>query len=444
MYHVRCRWPGVVWEVKLNMKRTLAVFVCIFALACAGWSQDGQPTVTISKEEFDALKARVADLEQKLNQVLGNQAPVQPVEVLPETPNPTAEATPSAESTGAAGGKHLALPDISLVVQAEGKATDDRRDPDKQKLLLTEAELGIQGYVYPNVKADAFITGSPSGNEPFQVEEAYLTYQGVLKGLNVNIGEKHVPFGRTNLLHNHSWLYTRQPLVIQNFIASESLAGQGANFSYLIPTKSNLFAQLDLGVWANGNEGAQTDLPDIVVGPGANLTDRFETARLWTSYPVSANSELELGGSWAGGKSNQSPSLMAWPLLQTDHVQLEGVDLTYRHFGEGSSRLLLRGENFWRRGTTDSDNAMATGYYLFGNYRWDKYGSIGLLYDWSPFPQAAALHESALSLILTKQFSEQYYLRLQAIHGSRPDDPHYNELWLQWCWGVGPHTHNLE
>jgi hypothetical protein len=440
MCPVRYRWTGVVWEVKLNMKRTLVVSVCIFALACAGWSQASQPaqndTVTISKEEFDALKARVADLEQKLNQVLSNQAPL---EVLPETPSPASGATPPEESTGAVGGKQLVLPDISLVVQAEGKATDDRRDPDKQKLLLTEAELGIQGYVYPNVKADAFITGSPSDNEPFQVEEAYLTYQGVLKGLNVNVGEKHVPFGRTNLLHNHSWLYTRQPLVIKNFIASESLAGQGGNFSYLIPTKSNLFAQFDLGVWANGNEGAQTDLPDIVVGPGANLTDRFETARLWTSYPVSQNGELELGGSWAGGKSNENPLT-----LRTDHVQLEGVDMTYRHFGEGSSRLLLRGENFWRRGTTDSDNALTAGYYLFGNYRWDKYGSVGLLYDWSPFPQAAELHESAMSLILTKQFSEQYYLRLQAIHGSRPDDPHYNELWLQWCWGVGPHTHNLE
>lgn len=427
------------------MKHTLAVFVCILVLACAAWSQDNQPapndTVTVSKQEFDALKARVADLEQKLDQVPGTQAHMQPAEAPVIVPESTAPA--ESDTTASAGGKHLALPDISLVVQAEGLATNDRNDPAKQKLQLTEAELGIQGYVYPNVKADAFITGSPSENSPFQVEEAYLTYQGVLRGLNVNIGEKHVPFGRTNLLHNHSWLYTRQPLAIQNLVASESLSGQGANFSYLLPTKSNLFAQLDLGVWANGDEGEATDVADFgntpPVGPGARLTDRFETARLWTSYPVSANGELELGGSWAGGKSNEDMLT-----LQTDHVQLEGVDLTYRHFGEGASRLLLRGENFWRRGTTDSDNKLTTGYYLFGNYRWDKYGSVGLLYDWSEFPQAAELHESALSLILTKQFSEQYYLRMQAIHGSRPDDPHFNELWLQWCWGVGPHTHNLE
>lgn len=337
------------------------------------------------------------------------------------------------------GGRYLQLPDISFIVQAKGKLTDDKNDPAKQKIQLTEAELGIQGYVYPNVKADAFITGSPAEDEPFQVEEAYLTYLGLTKGLNLCIGEKHVPFGRTNLLHSHSWLYVRQPLVIASFIAPESLSGQGADFSYLLPTSGNLFAQLDVGVWANGNEGEESGLPDIMVGPGANLTDRFETARLWTSYPISEYHELELGGSWAGGKSKEDPVT-----FESDHVHLTGVDLTYRRFGEGSRRLLFRGEQFWRKGTTDSGGAVAKGYYLFANYRWDRYNSLGLLYDWSEFPHAADLHETAVSVIYTKQFSEQYYIRLEATHGSRPDADHYNELWIQWVWGVGPHTHNLE
>jgi hypothetical protein len=47
-------------------------------------------------------------------------------------------------------------------------------------------------------------------------------------------------------------------------------------------------------------------------------------------------------------------------------------------------------------------------------------------------------------LIFTHQFNEQYYLRLQGTHGSRPGDEAYSELWAQWTWGVGPHTHNLE
>lgn len=397
-----------------------------------------QDTVTVSKGELDALKARVEQAEREIQDLKTGKTPAQPDEQAASAGAETqpAESTPSAPSGG---GKQLALPDISLVVQAKGLGTNDKNNPNKQKILLTETELGIQGYVYPNVKADAFITGSPSENSPFQVEEAYLTYLGIGKGANLYIGEKHVPFGRTNLLHNHSWLYSRQPLVISNFIASESLAGQGADFSYLIPTHSNLFAQLDLGAWGNGTEGEQSDLPNIVVGPGANVTDRFNTARLWTSYPMTENSEVELGGSYLDGKSNEDP-----PTGLTDYVRIKGVDLSYRHFGEGSSRLLLRGEHFWRTGTTDSNGAQAKGYYLLANYRPNKYGSVGLLYDWSEFPQATGLHESAASLILTMQFSEQYYLRLQAIHGDRPDCGHYDEFWLQWVWGVGPHTHNLE
>ncbi len=270
------------------------------------------------------------------------------------------------------------------------------------------------------------------------MEEAYLTYIGLLNGMNLYVGQKHVPFGRTNLLHNHSWLYARQPLVIQNLVAPESLTGQGADMSYLIPTKSNLFAQLDLGTWCNGDQEQAQNLPDVIIGQGANLTNKFDTARLWTSYPVTTNGELELGGSCAEGSSNPDP------ILGSDHVLLTGTDLSYRLFGEGDKRLLLRAENFWRRGSTDSNGTTATGYYLFGNYRANKDSSIGLLYDWSEFPQAASLHETAESLILTRQFSEQYYLRLQLIHGSRPDDGSYNEAWLQWVWGVGPHTHNLE
>ena len=414
------------------MKKALILLACLL-FAAPVWSQStddqadkSNETITVPQSEFDALKSRVDELEQTLNQ-------------LNQTNDSTSEPAAAGDTQSNEGGRHLALPDISLIVQAKGKFTDDKNDPDRQKLLLSEAEIGIQGYVYPNVKADAFFTASPAEDEPFGVEEAYLSYLGIANGLNFYVGQKHVAFGRTNLLHNHSWLYTRQPTVISSFVAPESLIGQGGSISYVIPTNCNLFAQLDLGTWANGESGEQSDLPDIVVGPGANLTNRFSTARLWTSYPTGINNELELGGSWAGGKSEEDPLT-----LETDYVHLHGVDLSFRHFGGGSNRTLLRSEYFWRSGTTDSNDATAKGYYVFGNYRWNKYGSIGLLYDWNEFPQAVDLHESSMSLILTKQFSEQYYVRLQAIHGSRPDCGNYNECWLQWVWGVGPHTHNLE
>jgi hypothetical protein len=424
------------------MRYVLCAILLVAALACPAFSQDSQPaleTISVSRSDFDALVKRVEELERQLESAKSGSNAVQTTEN-DQTPTEESGTVASEPAGSAVGGRQLALPDISLIVQAGGKITDDKCDTAKHKLQLTEAELAIQGWVYPNVKADASITASPAEGEAAQVEEAYLSYLSLAKGLNFYVGQKHVAFGRSNLLHNHSWLYARQPLVTSNLVAAESLVGQGLSLSYLIPTRSKLFAQFDLGTWSNGSEGEQSDLPSIMAGPGANVTDRFSTARLWTSYPVTENSELELGGSYLGGKSNDDPLAS----IPTDRVHITGVDLSYRHFGEGSQRLLLRGEGFWRKGTTDSSGQTAKGYYFLADYRPTKYGSVGLLYDWSEFPQATDLHESALSLIYTQQFSEQYYMRLQGIHGSRPNANHYNELWLKWVWGVGPHTHNFE
>lgn len=424
------------------MKHTLAIIMCLLMLACAVWaqdSQDNQPvqntqnsedTVTIKKSDLDALKERLDKLEQDLQEIKNGQAPAQSSE-------PASAASTEETSESSSGGKSLALPDFSLVGQAKGLATNDTRNENRNQIRLSEVELGIQGYVYPNLKADAFLSASPQEDEPFQVEETYLTYLGALKGLNISVGKKYVPFGRTNLLHSHSWPYVNQPLAIRNLVAEENLTGEGMQASYLLPTPGNLFAQLDLGTWTSSEAGESKSIPDdIERGPGAGFNGNFNTGRLWTGYPVSENSELELGGSYAEGDATD----LAIPV--NDRVRLTGADLTYRHYTGVDSRLLLRAENFWRR-ELDQKNT-ATGYYVFGNYRWNRYGSLGLLYDWSEFPQAPNLHETALSLIYTHQFSEQYYIRLQATRGAKPDCDPCNEYWIQWVWGIGPHTHNLE
>jgi hypothetical protein len=430
------------------MRFLLLIAVCLFAaahptLVVAEDETDpsNQASITLPRAEWEAMKARLEALEEEVQDLKAAQpaAPSPAVTappVAPETAPEEAGVLQTAPTPPTSG--YLALPDISLIGQVKARASSDRKDDERDRIRLSELELGVQGYVYPNVKADAFVTMSPAEGAPAQAEEAYLTYLGLRKGLNFYVGKKHVPFGRTNLVHCHSWLYVDQPLVLRNLVGEESLSGEGVDASYVLPTKGNLFAQLDLGTWTGPGPGEATALLDIMVGPGASFADRFNTARLWTSYPVSESSELEVGGSWAGGAGEG----VAIP--ESGRVQLTGADVTYRHFGEGTSRLLLRGEGVWRREENDLDSKTAHGYYLFGNWRPEKYRSVGLLWAWSEFPQAPDQHESALSLIFTKQFSEQYYLRLQATHGSRPDDHSYDELRLQWVWGVGPHTHNLE
>lgn len=397
-------------------------------------------TIAVPLEEWEALQARLEALEREVEALReGHAAPAPPMEA-----SPAAEPATVPEAPPQSGGRYLALPDISLIVQAKGLASTDTRDEFRNQLRISEAEVSIQGWVYPNVKADAALTASPMEGASFGVEEAYLTYLSLCPSLNAFVGKKHVAFGRTNLLHSHSWPYVRQPAPIRNLVAHESLIGEGAAVSYLLPSQGDLFAQLDLGTWTassghvHSHEEEAEEEDHILEPPGAGFIDGFNSARLWASRSVGEGSELEAGGSYANGPSH------GFTLGRPSRATLTGVDLTYRHFGERDSRLLLRGEKFWRREEEGPDSSTASGYYLLGQYRPNRYDHFGLLYDQSEFPQDPELEERSLSLIYTHQFSEQYYLRLQATHGSRPGDSSYNELWAQWCWGVGPHTHNLE
>lgn len=364
------------------------------------------------------------------------------------TPAPAAEPAPGTQPSGGSR-NYLLLPDISFIMQAKGAVSSDRRDPDRRKMVLAEGELGIQGYLYPGVKADAFIVGAPAEDEPFQIEEGYLTFLGLRKGLNVNVGRKFVPFGRTGELHNHSWLYTRQIAPIRNLVASEALAGDGVNLNYLLPLRGKLFARASLGAFtgqgtdtrfnsANPNDPFFGGLP---AGPGAGFGDRFYAGRLWLGHPVGENGELEVGASHARGDSVIADDTGA---SFAGKVKMLGLDASYRQFLPGGRRLLLRSEYFRHDPDGSLPTTRATGYYGLANYRFNKYNDLGFLYESSGFPQAPGARETGTSLIYTKQFTEQFYLRLQGTHGSRPGDGSYNELRVQLVGGVGPHTHNLE
>lgn len=416
---------------------------------------NGSDTVNVPRSEWEAMKARQQNLEKELAELKrvlgqGGATPAVPSSsTLPPEEAPIAgeATTPAATSSGAAagGGKSLLLPDISFIGQAKGFLGNDRRDENRNSLRLTEGELSIQSYVYPGVKADAFITAAPDEDEPFQVEEGYLTFLGWRKGLNVKVGRQHTPFGRAGLQHTHSWLYARQLLPVRNLVSGESLSGDGVNFSYHIPTPGRLFAQADFGFWRGLGSGVISANPfgqDLPVGPGNGYTGNFQTARLWLGHPLGEFNELELGGSYAKGTSTVDND--TGTNIGSGRLALKGVDLSFRHFGQGRKRVLLRSEYFQYAPNASLGTNEASGYYGLANYRYTPFDEIGLLWEHSGFPQAPGQHENALSLIYTKQFTEQFYVRLQGTRGTRPGQGNYNEGILQFTWGVGPHTHNLE
>ncbi|HEX8237954.1 MAG TPA: hypothetical protein VF600_18585 [Abditibacteriaceae bacterium] len=348
-------------------------------------------------------------------------------------------------TTAATGNRnYLLLPDISFVGQAKGLFSTDRRDEDRRRTGLAEGEIAIQGFVYPNVRAEAYLVGAPAEDEPVGFEEGFLTFLGVRKNLNVWLGRKFVPFGRTGEQHSHSWLYARQLLPFRNLVAEEALIGDGVGFRYTLPT-GKLFTNLAVGYWTGEGAGeiSSNPLGDITSGPGAGFDRRFLSARLWTGYALSQNSELELGGSYARGRSRINDD--EENAVGRGNVTLTGLDLSYRLFRSGGKRLLLRTEFFgYRPDGFGGAVGKTSGYYGLLNYRFDPRKDIGLLFERSGFPQAPNQRETALSLIYTKQFTEQFYARLMGTRGDRPGEGSYNEARIQFTFGLGPHTHNLE
>lgn len=361
----------------------------------------------------------------------------------PATTTPTQTPTPAPTQQG--GGRYLLLPDISLNGIFLGHLSTDKRDQDRNKLRLGEAEVAVQSYVYPDVKLDTFIVFSGEGET--NVEEAYLTFQKVsLLGQTMSavVGRRKAPFGRVNQLHPHSWLYAVQPYALTNLVSPESLTGDGGYLSYLLPT-GKVFTQLDLGYWSQSE--AAEDIPtgidpatNVVTSPGAGFEDKFGTARLLVATEALGGS-LELGGSVAGGRG-VSYGLNEEQSVRPD-ILLTGLDVTYRRAGTGTSRLLLRGEYINHHQKDHDFTHNADGWYVFADKRLDAFNSVGLRYDSSDFPYAPGT-ERGISLIGTHQLTEATLFRLQYLHGSRPGKQNFDELYFQIIFGVGPHTHNLE
>ncbi|BCM88999.1 hypothetical protein IAD21_00841 [Abditibacteriota bacterium] len=431
----------------------------------------GNPDVTLTRGQLDQLLRQQAELQRQIDELkqanatrtdeggagdtgVGNTGSANDG----TTGNGTASqgsgsGTPTSAAPATGSNRALLLPDISFIGQGVGLYSTDRRDDARSQFRLSEGEIGIQGYVYPGVKADAFITGAPAEDEPFQLEEGYLSFLGVRPGLNIYAGRKFVPFGRTGEQHNHSWLYSRQLIPFRDLISEEALTGDGVNFRYTRPF-GKIYTQADFGIFAGeGNGTLSTDATgafdpanpfgsDLPRGSGVSFTRRFYNSRLYAAVPVGTNGEFALGASYARGRSAFGDS--DGVELGNGNAAIFGFDGTYRRYLSGGRRILARAEYFGYRPGQGLPTSSAGGYYGLLNYRFNPTYDIGFLAERSGFPQAPGQHENALSLIFTKQFTEQFYGRLQATHGDRPGKGAFNEIFFQFVFGLGPHTHSLE
>ena len=357
----------------------------------------------------------------------------------PPPPPPDEAGPPKPTTTTTGTNRYLLLPDISFIGILDGLWSNDRSQSGRGRLLFREGEIAIQSFVYPGIKQDAFIV---FGDGETVVEEAYLTVQRLTlfgQPYSATFGRRKVPFGRTNQLHPHSWPYIVRPAVLTNLVAQESLNGDGAYVSYLLPTH-RLFLQLDAGLfWQKEPIPDGTDAPSGEAG----FRDSLGTARLWAAHRV-GQSDVELCGSLARGKGlGYDIPQGEGPVAFRPTTTLTGLDATVRLGGNDAKRTLLRAEWVGHDQRGQGIHRHAEGYYVSADRRFNSFDSMGLRFDHTGNPFQSG-REKTVSLIATHQLTEQTYLRAQATAGERFGERNVRELRLQWVWGVGPHTHNLE
>jgi len=411
------------------MKKILILVSVIFALtSCYSYAQQGQS----SSEEVEKIKEELKQLQSQFEQMKRSyDEKIKKLQTKIEELEKEKVATiaqPTLTPLPGMGRPAIELPDISVIGDVVATYGDDKDEADRGKVVLRETEIAFQGYLYPDIRADTFcaLHRHSDGEYKAELEEGYISFlKTPIPGLSIKAGKKLLDFGKLNPRHPHHWDFVDRPEVLKSYFGDHGVAGQGVNFSFLLPLP--FFCQWDVGAWHIDSE--HTHSSDIL-----GLAEETYSTRIWSSFALSENQELELGLS----------GLKSYGTHYSEHkdkVKVGGIDLTYRHLGQGLRRLLFMNEFFFLDRDVPAGDLDRFGCYSLLNYRFDKYWDVGLRFDWiqTPFPDKK--EKSFISGILTRSLTETTKLRLQYKYDIENDN---HTVYLQTTFGIGPHSHPLE
>lgn len=320
-------------------------------------------------------------------------------------------------------GTPINLPDISVIGDILGQTTT-YDDVDRNKVFVREIEFALQGYLYPEIRADVFFAfdREKGGKINTELEEAYVSFLKLFGDFNGKAGRMLVDFGKVNKLHPEQWQYVIKPKALENFMAEHGLIGNGGSLGYLLPLP--FFAQFDLGAYRISSEESE----EFALG------DFGYSARLWTSFSLSEISEFEIGTSGLYGRGFRY-------LEHQDDVKLYGIDLTYKVISSTYERLIFQNEILHIVRQIPTEEIKRFGFYNFLGYRFNKYMETGLRYDFSENVLPDKAQTKSITGIITTNLTETTKLRFQYGYNIEPKT---HELFLQLLFGIGPHSHVLQ
>ena len=407
----------------------LAVAVGEPATSAAGTAGLAMP-MKLTEEQKDAL---IQSLSERLDEALRR---LDKLEANQKEATPTPPATPNASRIPGTSATYI--PNISIIGNLVARGGDTKATPGRGRSHFEELEIAFQDAVAPNLRYDIHLAAEKEEEWTVALEEGYLTATALMKGLNARAGRIRTPFGKFNRLHPHSWPFITQPAAHTALVGEHGLISDGAVFEYLLPIRG-LYANLEFGAWqTTGLHHEHEEEGEDEEGGFVGGEYGAYSARLALAKSLGRDNELELGFSryWGRGDVHDLGHRM---------LALNGVDLTFRRYGQGYKRWLFQTE-FLAHETRGvfGETKFRPGAFATLAHRWSKFWEAGLRLDYTQFPYPIEGSTYGGSLFLTRFLTEQTSLRLEYRHANDREFGPGNSIFFQVLYGSGPHQHNLQ
>jgi hypothetical protein len=419
-------------------RRPLGLFLAWTLVAASSLAQppaDPAPSDELAalREELQRLReeyeSRFAAIEERIRALEGEgPSPVsEEQELLAEAEaalGETRPAEPPAPTPAPGGGLQSLNPQISVIGDFLGTATENVPELEGTSLDLREVEIAFQAQIDPFARADFFVT-IPSLEE-VEMEEGYATFLTLPSDFLARVGKVRVPFGRANVDHRPETFSVDRPDVLVGYFGEEGLAEAGITVSRLLPNPWDVFMELELDVLAGGNE---------VSFGGGTAGDLLYNLHYRSFFDLTPEHSLNVGASYATG---------VHPIGEegTGRTHLGGADVTYvwKPLARGKYRSflwqteLMGGTRELPEGANDS-----FGLYSFARYQLGRRWYVGGRFDYSQSPEVPGWSQSSGSALVEFFATEFQRFRVQYKVTDASRQPLSHRLFFQWFYVIGTH-----
>ncbi|MCP5004348.1 MAG: hypothetical protein GY941_10480 [Planctomycetes bacterium] len=342
-------------------------------------------------------------------------------------------------------------PDVSIVADTFYHFSDNKFGVGEftdEDFYFREVELALQGYIYPGVRAEFFPVWEVEEGI-VEIEEAFANFLTLPFNSSLLVGRHRIRFGLVNPEHQHHRDYADVPLAVQNFLGAEGYIDEGINFSTILPV-SSVPVELGFGIFDGdkplGHHHEEEEEEEEHEEEGSRLLEIFESepvefsdhvflAKINTNLLIQPNFDVSLGYHvlWDGNGSGNTA------------IHNGQFSMRYR-FPNSWSKILWQNELYVA--DVDDRDITSKGFYSLFKYTHSRFLDFGFRYDWSELGSTDDAHHWAVNPIFTWHLTESSYVRAQYRYGELESSSgitsSVNEGFIQFVWGLGPHSHGIE